>query len=176
MEQVLHQTQAFLWFFDSLSQELNSTVPGPTQRKENDLNLPVLTSRDSTWESFLNMLWFSSMIGVVCMYKSSCGTLCHRFAALWNTGRIVNQVARAYRTGKAVSHSSEHTQRRPFIIWEWGYAAALYACFEQTLIYKHPLNQGRWIDWCQRNIACCKTVSTGFKHRDQAEFTLWLWL
>lgn len=51
-------------------------------------------------------------------------------------------------TGKAVSHSSEHTQRRPFIILEWerGYAAALYAHSEQTLIYKRPLNQGRWID------------------------------
>lgn len=100
------------------------------------------------------MLWFLSMTGVVCVYKSSSGTHCHRSAVLWNTGQIVNQVARVYRTGKAVSHSSEHTQRRPFIIlkWERGYAAALYACSEQTLIYKRPLNQGRWIDWCHKEI------------------------
>lgn len=100
------------------------------------------------------MLWFLSMTGVACVYKWSCGTLRHRSAALWNTGRIVNQMARPCRTGKAVSHSSEHTRRRPFIIlkWERGYATALYACSEQTLIYNRPLNQGRWIDWCHKEI------------------------
>lgn len=63
-------------------------------------------------------------------------------------------MSRPRATGKAVSHSSEHTQRRPFIILEWerGYAAALYACSEQTLIYKRPLNQSRWIDWCHKEI------------------------
>lgn len=114
------------------------------------------------------------MTGVACMYKWSCGTLRHRSAALWNTGRIVNQMARPCRTGKAVSHSSEHTRRRPFIIlkWERGYAAALYACSEQTLIYKRPLNQGRWIDWCRKEI---QHVVKQLFSRFQTSGTIWIY-